>query len=81
VRRGQLLLGVGLWLRARSDRQRPQPRECRGQCLGPRPGARQSQGDAPAGAGDPPGDVQQALAQPLGLGKGECAIQAEGASP
>ena len=47
------------------------------QRLGPRPGARQAQGRAPARAHDPPGDVQQALAQPLGLGEGELALEAE----
>lgn len=57
--------------------QRPQPREGRRQSLGPRPGVRQPQGGAPARADDPPGDVQEALANALWLGESELALQAE----
>ena len=66
-----LWLGKLAGLRARGDlRQRPQSREGRDQRLGPRPASRESQPHPPARAHQAPGDAQQALAHPLGLGEG-----------
>lgn len=69
----------GLW--AGTGRQHAQPREGRDQGFGPGPGARQAQAGAPGRAHHPAGDVQEALAQPLGLGEGQLALEAEKTGP
>jgi hypothetical protein len=68
-------LAVRLWS-CRAG-QRPQAREgcCEG--IGPRPAPWQAQDQTPGGAHEPSGDVQQALANALGLGQGELALQTE----
>lgn len=63
--------------RSGQKRQRAQPPEGGEQRLCPRPAPRQVQGQAPPGAREPPGDVQQPLAQPLRLRPRELALEAE----
>ena len=61
--------------------QRPEALEGPGQGLYPGPGGVEAQKAAPAGAGQAPGDVKEAVAQPLGLGLCELAVQAQALRP
>src|SRR4051794_34169992 len=55
---------------------RAQARERVGECLGPGPVGLESQAGAATVVDDPSGDVQQPVAQSLGLGLGELAVEA-----
>jgi hypothetical protein len=60
--------GTGALSGRGAERERPQAPERRGERLGPGPGPGKAQARPPARAHDPPGRVEQAVAQALGLG-------------
>ena len=78
-RGGQCQAGVGHGTAA--QRQGPQPGERAGQLGRPGPGALQAQDHAAGVADDAGGDVQQPVAQRLGLGHGERAVQQQRLGP
>src|SRR5215216_7059075 len=59
---------VGVAGRSAAQRQGPQPSERTGELDGPRPGGLQPQDQAAGVTDDPGGDVQEPVAQRLGLG-------------